>query len=105
MSGKDTVLPNASPQVHRCYRSLNRPLTICGVERRLFFAATLVAAAMFNFFGSLLGGLLMFLTLYLFGRWATRTDPEILRVLLNSAKFRSHYDPLKRHLNGERRQP
>jgi hypothetical protein len=29
-------------------------------------------------------------------RWATATDPEILRILLNAAKFRSQYDPAKR---------
>jgi len=82
--------------MHPVYRSINKSLTIAGVERRLFFLALVMGAAMFNFFGSLLGGIAMFAALYLFGRWATATDPEILRILLNSAKFRPSYDPLKR---------
>jgi hypothetical protein len=34
--------------------------------------------------------------LFAFGRWATATDPQILRILLNSAKQTTHYDPQKR---------
>ena len=44
---------------HRVYKSINKPLTIWGVERRLFFLALIVGAATFNFFGSLGGGLVM----------------------------------------------
>lgn len=84
-----------TPEIHRVYRSMNRPLTIWGAERKLFFLALVMGAATFNFFGSLLSGLAMFGALYLFARWATRTDPEILRILLNSARFRTHYDPAK----------
>lgn len=81
------------PHFHPVYKSINRPLTIWGAERRLFFLAMMMGAATFNFFGSLLGGLLMFAALYGFARWATRTDLQILRVLLNSSKFRTQYDP------------
>ena len=49
---------------HPVYRSLNKPLTIWGAERRLFFLAAMIGAAMFNFFGSLLGSLLMFASLF-----------------------------------------
>ncbi len=80
---------------HPVYRSLNRPLTILGVERRLFFLALVMGGATFNFFSSLLTGLLMFAALFVFGRWATLADPQILRILLNSSKFRSRYDPAK----------
>jgi hypothetical protein len=38
----------------------------------------------------------MFVSLFLAARWATATDPEILRILLNSAQFRVQYDPAKR---------
>ena len=55
-----------------------------------------IGAATFNFFGSLLSGLVMFLVLYLFARWATVTDPQILRMVLNSSKFKLRYDPAKR---------
>ena len=83
-------------QLHPVYKSLNKPLTIAGAERRLFFLALVIGGATFNFFGSLLGGLVMFIVLYLLARWATVTDPQILRILLNSSKFRTTYDPAKR---------
>jgi type IV secretory pathway TrbD component len=77
------------------HRSLSRPLTILGAERRLFFFAMCVGAGTVNLLGSLTGGLLMFLLLYALARWATKTDPQILRLLLASAKLRRQYDPAK----------
>jgi len=88
-------MPKA-PTLHPVYRSLNKPLTIAGAERRLFFLALVMGGATFNLFGSLLSGVLMFLILYLLARWATVTDPQILRILLNSSKFKPRYDPAKR---------
>jgi type IV secretory pathway TrbD component len=82
--------------LHPVYRSLNKPLTIAGAERKLFFLALVVGAATFNLFSSLASGVLMFTTLYILARWATVTDPQILRILLNSSKFKTHYDPAKR---------
>jgi type IV secretory pathway TrbD component len=84
-----------NPIFHPVYKSMNKPLTIWGAERRLFFLAAVLGGATFNFFGSLMGGLLMFGGLFLAARWATATDPEILHILLNSARFRTHYDPAK----------
>jgi len=86
------------PQARRLntvHRSLSRPLTILGAERRLFFFAMCLGAATFNLLGSLLGGILMFLLLYFVARWATKTDPQILRFLLTAAKVRNQYDPAK----------
>ena len=77
------------------HRSLSRPLTILGAERKLFFFAMCVGAGTFNLLDSLLGGVLMFLLLYFFARWATKTDPQILRFLLTAAKLRNEYDPAK----------
>jgi type IV secretory pathway TrbD component len=89
---------------HPVYRSINKPLTIWGAERRLFFLAAMMGAATFNLFASLLSGLAMFAALYLFARWATASDPQILRILINSAKFHAYYDPLKRaSASGDRR--
>jgi type IV secretory pathway TrbD component len=82
-------------RVNRVHRSLSRPLTILGAERKLFFFAMCLGAATFNLLGSLLGGLLIFLLLYFVARWATRTDPQILRFLLSAAKLRAQYDPTK----------
>lgn len=84
------------PVFHRVSKSINKPLTIWGVERRLFFLAVITGAATFNFFASLFSGLVMFASLYAFARWATATDPQVLRILLNSARVRTHYDPARR---------
>ena len=77
------------------YRSISRPQTILGAERKLFFFAMCVGAATFNLLGSLVGGILMFLLLYFIARWSTESDPQLLRVLLTSTKLRTHYDPAK----------
>jgi type IV secretory pathway TrbD component len=69
----------SEPRRYPVYRSLNKTLTILGVERRLFFL-TLV---------------FMFSLLYAGARWAAARDTEILRIVLNSARFRSEYDPGK----------
>ena len=77
------------------FRSLNRPLTILGAERKLFFFALMMGAGVFNLMKTFIGGILMFLLLYLLARWATKTDPKMLRFILNSAKTRTQYDPIK----------
>jgi len=83
-------------RINRVHRSLSRPLTILGAERKLFFFfAMCLGAATFNLLNSLFGGLLMFLLLYVLARWATQTDPQILRFLLTAARLRAEYDPMK----------
>lgn len=84
-------------RVNPVYRAINKPLTILGAERRLFFAALVLGGAVFNLFGSLFGGLAMAAALLVPARWATASDPQMLRILLNSGKFRKQYDPLKFH--------
>src|SRR5262245_35233443 len=73
-------------------KALHRPLTLCGVDRRLFFLALLVGAATFNLFYSFLAGLLIAVGLYAFALLATRRDPEMLRILLASSRARRRYD-------------
>ena len=82
-------------RVNFVHRSLSRPLTILGAERKLFFFAMCLGAATFNLLGSLLGGVLTFLLLFFLAQWATRTDPQILRFLLSAARLRTQYDPAK----------
>lgn len=82
-------------RINRVHRSLSRPLTMLGAERRLFFFAMCLGAGTFNLLNSLLGGLLIFLLLYFMARWATRTDPQILRLLLTAARLHTRYDPIK----------
>ena len=86
---------NHHRRINPVQRSLSRPLTILGAERKLFFFAMCLGAATFNLLGSLLGGALMFFLLYLVARWATATDPQILRLLFLAAKLRRQYDPAK----------
>ena len=82
-------------RLNRVHRSISRPLTILGAERKLFFFAMCLGAATFNLLNSLLGGVLIFFLLYFLARWATNTDPQILRFLLAAAKMRAEYDPMK----------
>ena len=82
------------PHAHAVYSSINRPLTIGGAERRLFFAAVVAGGATFAM-GSLFGGLLMFLALYAGARWTTQHDPQLLRIVLRSTSARRYYDPGK----------
>ena len=85
------------PTYRPLYKALHRPLTVCGVDRRLFFLALLLGAATFNLFYSFLAGLLMFGGLYGFALWATKRDPEMLRILLSSSRFKPRYDGAKHH--------
>ncbi len=83
------------PRINRVFRSRNRPLTILGAERRLFFLALMTGVGLFNFFGSLFAGLIAFIALWLLAAWSTRSDPQMLRILLNSARSRIRYDAAK----------
>ena len=82
-------------RINPVQRSLSRPLTILGAERKLFFFAMCLGGATFNLLGSFVGGVLIFLLLFLLARWATATDPQILRLLFLAAKLRREYDPAK----------
>lgn len=82
-------------RINPVQRSLSRPLTILGAERKLFFFAMCLGAGTFNLLNSLSGGIFMFLLLYFLARWATATDPQILKLLLQAAKVRRQYDPAK----------
>ncbi len=83
------------PTFRPVYKALHRSLTVCGVDRRLFFLALLLGAATFNLFYSFLSGLFMFVALYAFALWATKRDPQMLRILLSSSRFRTRYDAAK----------
>jgi len=83
------------PTYRPVYKALHRPLTVCGVDRRLFFLALVMGAATFNLFYSFGAGLLMFAALYVFALWSTRHDPQMLRILLSSSRFRTRYDAIK----------
>ncbi len=85
----------AGGRANRTYKAMNRPLTILGAERRLFFVALVAGGAVFTLIHSLLGGILLFIVGVVVARIATKHDVEILRILFNSAKFRHRYDPMQ----------
>jgi type IV secretory pathway TrbD component len=86
---------SAQPLLRPVYKSIHQPLSVCGVDRRLFFLALMMGAATFNLFYSFVAGVLTFVVLYVFGIWATRRDPKMLQILMGSSRFRRRYDPLK----------
>ncbi len=86
--------PNV-PEFRPVYRALHRPLTVGGVDRRLFFLALLVGAATFNLFYSFLAGCLLFSVLYACALWSTKHDPQMLQILLRSGANRNRYDAAK----------
>ena len=83
------------PTYRPVYKALHRPLTVCGVDRRLFFLALLMGAATFNLFYSFPAGVLVASGLYGFALWSTKRDPQMLRILLSSSRFRARYDAAK----------
>lgn len=83
------------PSIRPVYKALHRPLTVWGVDRRLFFLALTAGAAVFNLFYSFLAGLITFVGLYAFAFCSTKRDPEMLRILLSSSRFRTRYDALQ----------
>jgi type IV secretory pathway TrbD component len=80
---------------NRVFKAMNRPLTVLGAERRLFFVALITGGAIFSMLHSLLGGIGLFIVGLIIARIVTKLDVEILRILFNSTKFRRRYDPMK----------
>ena len=89
------ALSSNQPKARPVHKALHRPLTVCGVDRRLFFLALLMGAATFNLFYSFLAGVLMFASLYGFAAWATARDPDMLQILLTSSRLHRRFDPAK----------
>lgn len=82
-------------RVNPVFKAMNRPLTVLGAERRLFFVALISGGCIFSLFHSLFGGIGLFVIGTVVARIATKHDIEILRVLFNSGKFRRRYDSMK----------
>jgi len=86
---------SAERRANKVFKAMNRPLTVLGAERRLFFVALISGGSIFSLLHSLFGGIGLFIVGVIVARIATKHDVEILRVLLNSSKFRRRYDPMK----------
>jgi type IV secretory pathway TrbD component len=83
---------------NRVYKSLHKPLTYLGVERTLFYFVCVGAVGVFNLFESLLAGIVVFVGGYVFGRWITATDPEMLKIVEQSERFKLRYDAGKQEI-------
>jgi type IV secretory pathway TrbD component len=92
-----------TPEYRPVYRALHRPLTVCGVDRRLFFLSLLVGAVGFNLFSSFLAGCLLCGGLYGVALWSTSHDPQWLQILLRSGAGRARYDAARRGASEARR--
>ena len=77
------------------YAALNRPLTVLGVERRLFLLGATLALAVWNATASLVGGSVVFAGCYAAGWLAGRRDPAMLAVLRTAARYPARFDPGK----------
>jgi type IV secretory pathway TrbD component len=77
------------------YRALNKPLTVGGVERRMFGIATTGGLLVLIAVG-MTGAAITFGLLFSMARWATKKDHQLPRIVLAARRFRSHYDPAKR---------
>ena len=75
--------------------AVSRPLTILGVERRWFMLSLSASAVAMNLFQAFMGPALLFGALYGMGLFAGRRDPEMLRIVAGSARYRPRYDPGK----------
>jgi type IV secretory pathway TrbD component len=80
---------------NKVFKAMNRPLTVLGAERRLFFVALITGGAIFSMLHSLIDGIGLFIVGVIIARIATKYDVEILRILFNSTKFRRRYDSMK----------
>ena len=83
------------PRVNVVWKSINKRLTYCGIDRPLFWLVVTGGLAMWNMFNSLIGAIVFTAVLIVAGRHATRTDPEILRIIARASRFRGRYDPMK----------
>ena len=83
---------------NRVFKSLHKPLTYFGIERRIFFCVAVGAVAGFNLFDSLLAGFVIFIGGMTFGYWVTTTDTAYLTILMRSEKFKARYDAAKQQI-------
>ena len=79
------------------YKTINKPLTIMGIERTLFATALFTGAGFQVLFSSFLGAIVIFAILLTLARMATRRDPKMLVFIIQAmaGTFRAEYDPCK----------
>ena len=90
-------------KINPVYRSLNKILTLMGVERKLFFLLLIASYAVFQASESVLSALALFGILLVFARAATKSDPALLTIVWKSIKYANRYDPALRNKEGRGR--
>ena len=89
------MAPSLGGRVWTAVPALSAPLTILGVEKRWFLLSLITSVAAMNLFAAFLGPLVLFAGSYGLGLLAHYRDPEMLRIVANSARYRARYDPGK----------
>jgi type IV secretory pathway TrbD component len=90
---------SATPQRQNpVFKSLHKPLTYMGIERKLFFFISVAAVGAFNLFDSILAGIIVFIGGAIFGYWVTNEDPAFLYILAKSGKAKTRYDAAKQQM-------
>jgi type IV secretory pathway TrbD component len=77
------------------YRAVNKPLTVGGVERRMFGIVMIGGLLVLIAFG-MTGAAITFGLLFVTARWATKEDYQLPRIVMTARRFRSVYDPARR---------
>ena len=77
------------------FRSLNRPLLLLGIDRRIFFVLLSASFALFNLTSALAPAIALFVALLIGARLAQKADPQFPWIVLSSRRFRARYDPAK----------
>jgi type IV secretory pathway VirB3-like protein len=92
-----TVMAEITTRSNPVYKTLNKPLTIMGVERTLFATALFTGGGFQVLFSTFLGAIVIFGILLSLARIATRRDPKMLVFVIQamSRTFRAEYDPSK----------
>lgn len=78
-------------------KTLNKPLTIMGVERTLFATALFTGGGFQVLFSTFIGAIVIFAILLTLARITTRRDPKMLVFIIQAMlrTFRAEYDPCK----------
>ena len=78
------------------FRSLNKQLTLLGVNRTGFFVLLIASLLTFHLSERLVPAVVLFGVLWIPARAMTHADPQFLRIFLKSSRFASRYDPARR---------
>ena len=70
-------------------------MLLIGVDRRMFFFLLCASFALFNLSSALAPAAVLFVVLWGGARMAQGRDPQLLRIVLNSRRWRRRYDSAK----------